>query len=118
MSIYSCNLLLCLVINDGDSCFENGCSEGCVELPWNQMSIYRCICITENDTDSCSESGCSEGCVELPWNQMSIYRCICYDGAAKVLQEDEKTCASKINSKTFLKGPLKNRQNKGLKDKW
>ena len=41
---------------------------------------------------------------------MSIYRCICYDGAAKVLQEDEKTCASKINSKTCLKRSLKNRK--------
>ena len=72
-----------------------------------QLCLLRYFYITGNDTDSCSESGCSEGCVELPWNQMSIYRCICYDGAAKVLQEDEKTCASKINSKTCLKGPLK-----------
>ena len=49
-----------------DSFSESGCSEGCVELPWNQISIYSYFFITENDTDSCSKSGCSEGCVELP----------------------------------------------------
>ena len=29
--------------NDTDNCSEKGCSEGCVELPWSQMSIYSCI---------------------------------------------------------------------------
>ena len=53
--------------------------------------------------ESCLDSGCSGGCVVLPWNQMRAYRCLCYDGAAEILEDDEKTCASKTYFTSFQK---------------